>query len=82
MPFAVSDTDTREIIALFADENIARVAASALLRATYRPLSLVETSRRFTLGLADGRPPVARFIDGEEIKPTATIHPIVPSSEA
>ena len=60
------DSDTRELIAKFVDEEIARVAGRALSHETRRPLTLALTEA--------AKIPVARFRDGKEIHHTATIH--------
>jgi hypothetical protein len=60
------DSDTRQVIAKFADEQIARIAGRVLSRETHRPLTLAINEA--------AKIPVARFRDGAEIQHTATIH--------
>lgn len=71
---AVVDSDTRQFIAIFEEEAIARFAAALLSRMTHRPLSLIHTELQDTLRLPLAGPPLARFLDGEEIAPTASVH--------
>jgi hypothetical protein len=60
------DSDTKELIAKFVDEEIARVAGRVLSQETRRPLTLAITEA--------AKIPFARFRDGKEIQHTATIH--------
>lgn len=60
------DTETKELIAKFIDEKIARFAGCALSKETRRPLTLAITEA--------ARIPMARFRDGQEVHYTASIH--------
>jgi hypothetical protein len=60
------DSDTRQLVAKFVDEQIARIAGCMLSRETRRPLTLAINEA--------AKIPVARFRDGVEIQHTATIH--------
>lgn len=62
------DTDTRELLARFTSEALARLAGKAISEETHRPVTVT------TSATATTRNPVARFVDGEEIHRTATIH--------
>ncbi len=59
------DTETRELLARFTSETLARLAGKAISEETHRPV---------TLATSAVRSPIARFVDGEEILRTATIH--------
>ena len=60
------DTDTKELIAKFVDEEIARLAGRMLSQETKRPLTLAITEA--------AKIPVARYRDGREVQHSATIH--------
>ena len=60
------DTETKELVAKFIDEKIARIAGCALSKETRRPLTLAITEA--------ARIPMARFRDGQEVHYTASIH--------
>lgn len=60
------DTETRELVAKFIDEKIARIAGCALSKEIRRPLTLALTEA--------ARIPMARFRDGQEVHTTASIH--------
>jgi hypothetical protein len=60
------DTNTKQLIAKFVDEQIARIAGRVLSEETRRPLTLALTEA--------AKIPVARYRDGKEIQHTATIH--------
>lgn len=60
------DTNTKEIIAKFVDEELARIAGRFLSQETRRPLTLAITEA--------AKIPVARYRDGREVHHTATIH--------
>jgi hypothetical protein len=64
------------VIAAFVDENFARFAAAALSGVTHRPISLLKTMVPRIDGWAKREPPLARFLDGAEISPTAIIRPL------
>ncbi|MGE3332385.1 MAG: hypothetical protein AB7I36_01985 [Rhodospirillaceae bacterium] len=74
MSYALVDTNTRESLALLVDLDLALKTAAFLSRLTRRPLSVIESTR--ALGKSDMTPPVARFIDGEQIIPTARVLPL------
>jgi hypothetical protein len=60
------DTRTQELIAKFANEEIARVAGRFLSQ---------ETGRSLTLALTEAaKLPVSRYFAGEEVEHTATIY--------
>jgi hypothetical protein len=63
--FKIIDTDTREKIARFATEEYARAGGVTFSKDYHRPITVVIEST--------GKP-IARYIDGEEILVTATIH--------
>jgi hypothetical protein len=63
---ALIDTDTKELLAKFANETLARLAGKAISQETRRPLTLTASDRTSK--------PIARFVDGEEIRHTATVH--------
>ncbi len=60
------DSDTKQLIGKFVDEQIARIAGRMLSQETRRPLTLALTEA--------ARIPVARYRDGKEIQHSATIH--------
>lgn len=62
------DTETKEVIAKFANEELARLAGRAISEETHRPITIAVSEAAVT------RKPVARFVDGEEILQTASIH--------
>ena len=59
------DSDTKELIAKFLDEKIARFTGAVLSKEIRRPLTLVITEA--------ARIPMARFRDGMEVHYTAPI---------
>jgi hypothetical protein len=60
------DTYSKELIAKFVDERLARIAGCFLSQETRRPLTLELTEA--------AKIPVAKFLDGKEIQHSATIH--------
>jgi hypothetical protein len=63
--FKIIDTDTSEKIARFATEEYARAGGVSFSKDYHRPITVVIEST--------GKP-IAKYIDGEEITVTATIH--------
>jgi hypothetical protein len=63
--FTLVDTESRENLARVEHLDHARAAAVCVSKDFHRPITLFG---------ADPKQPIARYVDGKEIEPTAQIH--------